>query len=374
MKKIIWITEDSFVDCDIIPIRQVSKYYKVVWVIVFPEINSRYSESEIKRYHQDCPNVQVEFFNNRYGAKDIRKVKDFWNLGSMANALNGDIYYVNYSVGLPWYFLFWNKLPRYRKIITAHQGVVHAGMKNKWLANLSRDLIYRHALFVNMFSSSQAELFLKKYKNSKVDVINLALKNYGTPTINKSSSNDNCVRFLSFGIVNYAKNVDLLIDAACNLYETGVKDFKVMIYGKCKDWSYYQKHIRYPEIFESNIGFVSNDDIPNLMYKAHYFVQPYRAVSQSGAMKVAFQYNVPVIASNLPGLKDEIEEGVNGFSFISENVKDLERVMKERIECFHKEYDALCASMKCFTEEHYSEKSIGQKYIQMFNRVINSLI
>ena len=109
------------------------------------------------------------------------------------------------------------------------------------------------------------------------------------------------------------------------LYEKGLRGFKVKICGVCKSWDFYQKRIRYPELFDLNIGFVKNEDIPNLLSESHYCVQPYRAVSQSGVVKVAFQYDTPVIVSNLPGFMDEVVEGLNGFSFMVENVSDLER-------------------------------------------------
>lgn len=370
MKKIVWITIDPFVDCDLIPIDQVSKVYFVNWIVVLPLHNARYSELEIKNSFINNNRVQIEFFYEKYGARDLRKVFDYKRLGSKASAYQGDLYYVNYSVAFPWYLLFWKQLPTQRRIITAHQGAVHIGMKNRMFTNLSRDLVYRNARLVNMFSSSQAELFHKRYPKSKIEIINLALKNYGIPTVAKASGKDSCIHFLSFGLINYAKNIDLLIDAACNLHEKGVRGFKVLIYGKCDNWTFYQEKIRYPELFETFTGFVSNDDIPNLLSKAHFFVQPYRVVSQSGAMKVAFQYNTPVIASNLPGLMDEIREGVNGFSFKAGDVEDLERVMGERIASFHDEYDVLCSKMNEYIQENYSPDKIGMKYIQMFDNFI----
>ena len=370
MRKIVWITIDPFVDCDLTPINKVSKVYFINWIVVLPLKKSRYTESEIRNYFANNSRVEIDFFYEKYGAKDLRKIFDYKKLGAIANAHQGDIYYVNYSASFPWYVLFWRQLPPKKRIITAHQGAVHIGMKNKILTNLSRDFVYRNAQFVNMFSSSQAEIFHERYPQSKIEIINLALKDYGTPTVAKASGKDGCVNFLSFGLINYAKNIDLLIEAACSLYEKGVRGFKVLIYGKCNNWEFYQNRIRYPELFETSIGFVSNDDIPNLFSKAHYFVQPYRVVSQSGAMKVAFQYNTPVIASNLPGLTDEIREGVNGFSFETGDVKDLERVMSERIVNFHKEYDVLCSKMNNYIQENYSPDIIGTKYIQMFDKFL----
>lgn len=368
-KRIWWLTVDSFVDCDWIPIQEVSKEYAVEWFVVLPEKGSRYSETDFKEFIEIHKNVNIHFYHVKYAAKDPRRVIDYYKVGKMARESCADIYYVNNSPSLPWFGVFWWQLPRDRKVITAHQGVVHIGMRHKFLTTLSRDLIYRNAQMVNMFSKSQSELFRERYKKPRIELINLALKDYGTPTVKEAGSTDSCVNFLCFGLLNYAKNIDLLIDAACNIYEQGVRGFKVLIYGSCKDWSFYQEHIKYPEIFETSIGFVSNEDIPNLLARTHFFVQPYRVVSQSGAMKVAFQYNTPVIVSDLAGFTDELEEGTNGYSFKVGDVKDLERVMKERIANFSEEYDDLCLRMATYTAEHYSSESIGRKYLQMINNI-----
>ena len=187
------------------------------------------------------------------------------------------------------------------------------------------------------------------------------------PTINSDAQENGIIRFLSFGIINYGKNIELLIDAACILYEHGVKNFKVSINGKCDNWEYYQERIKYPDLFECNIKMLPNSIIPNLFASSHYFVQPYRIVTQSGPMKIAFNYNTPIIASNLPGFSDEMEEGTTGYLFESESVDDLVRVMKKVIEKHSTDYVELKNRMESYVKANYSDTAIGQKYVEMFN-------
>ena len=314
-RKIAWVTIDSFVDCDFVPIDYVSKNYDVDWFVVMPTENSRYKESEFETYTREHPTVNVHFVYEKHRMRDPRRIAFYYSLGRTLLCTKADIYYINAVTATPWFSLLWWQLPKDKRIITAHQGAVHAGMKYKFLSNFSRDLIYKHAHVVNMFSNAQATLFKERYTKCIIKMIPLSLKDYGTPSVASASAKDKYVKFLFFGLINYGKNVDLLIDAACNLYEKGLRGFKVKICGVCKSWDFYQKRIRYPELFDLNIGFVKNEDIPNLLSESHYCVQPYRAVSQSGVVKVAFQYNTPVIVTRLPGFMDEVVEGLNGFSF-----------------------------------------------------------
>ena len=228
---------------------------------------------------------------------------------------------MNDSIYSPWELPMFYLLPKRHYIQTAHQGEVHIGMGHKKLLNVLRRLVYSRVKYVNMFSKSQAGLFQKHFPNSKIFKIPLALKDFGIPTIVKPK--DGIIRFLSFGTINYAKNIDLLIDAACVLYDKGYRNFRVSINGMCKDWSFYQTKIKYPELFDIDIRSIDNSEIANLFASADYFVQPYRVVSQSGPTKISFNYNLPIIASNLPGFSDEILENVNGYLFEPGNVNDL---------------------------------------------------
>ena len=279
-----------------------------------------------------------------------------------------DIIYMNYSIYSPWELPMFYLLPKRHYIQTAHQGEAHIGMGHKKLLNVLRRLVYSRVKYVNMFSKSQAGLFQKHFPNSKIFKIPLALKDFGVPTIVKPK--DGIIRFLSFGTINYAKNIDLLIDAACVLYDKGYRNFRVSINGMCKDWSSYQTKIKYPELFDIDIRSIDNSEIANLFASADYFVQPYRVVSQSGPTKIAFNYNLPIIASNLPGFSDEILENVNGYLFEPGNVNDLVRVMASAIDTYTRDYSKLKASMAEHTEQYYSAEKIASQYIEMFDEVL----
>jgi glycosyltransferase involved in cell wall biosynthesis len=145
----------------------------------------------------------------------------------------------------------------------------------------------------------------------------------------------------------------------------------VVIAGKGADWERCKEHIKYPDIIETDIRRVENEEIPNLFNGCHFLVQPYRVVSQSGPMKIAFRYNLPDIVSNLPGLMCELIEGVNGYSFQSEDVSSLTDVMEKCIKMSDEDYSTLLDKMKDYTKQNYSFEVIINKYCDMFEKVIN---
>ncbi len=364
-EQILWITEDCFADCDFLPVKQLSRHFDIHWVVMFPQHKPRFYEKDFEAIRHECQGLTMYFFYLKYRRWDARNFWSYYRVGKYCKQQPAVIVYVNVAIGFPGVLALWRQLPQKGIVYTAHQGEVHDSMRPKWLYRFTRHFVYLNAKYVNMFSQSQARLFRKNYPKSKIHIIPLALKDFGRPTVADASGKDNEIIFLSFGVMTYGKHVDLLIDAACNLYEEGVRGFKVLIYGGCHFWSQYQTRIRYPEIFDLQIRHIANEELPNLFAKSHYAVQPYRIVTQSGVTKVAYNYCTPVIVSRLPGFMDEFEEGTTGFSFESENVKDLMRVMQYAIE--HKaEYDQLKRKMHAYVEQQYSDDAIGNKYLEMF--------
>lgn len=369
-KTIVWVTDDTYVDHDIDVVPLVSSEYTIHWIILFAVKNNRYTEDGIRLETANHPNLHLHFIYSACRKRNIKNINYYLQILDIAKSIKVDVFHLDIGVDNPWAIPMFLKLPREKSIIVLHQGIPHEGMKHRWLCNLIRKIEFKRLNYVKMFSKSQADIFRMSFPSHTVFEFNLPLIGFGKPT-NKRPDRDN-IRFLSFGTLNYAKNVDLLIDAACLLYKKGIRGFKVIIKGGCKDWSWYQQRIEYPEIFELDIRMVNNSEIPNLFNGVHYFVQPYRVVSQSGPLKIAFNYNLPVIASDLPGFRDEIKDGVNGFCFKKGDVNDLARVMKECIVQNKEEYETLRKNMDEYTKMHYSSGVVLEKYHEMFESVIQN--
>lgn len=368
-KKIVWITSDCFVDCDfdINILNCILQQYDIDWYILLPTKDSRYKNYDFSQL-DELDGLRTFKFKFKHDNGSFMRVKDYWRLFGSIRKEEYDIIYIN-CPPTPLLLPFILVLDRNKTILTSHQGEVHRGFTHPWKHKLIRFFMYNKVKYINMFSESQSVLMAKHFPKANIFTVNLALKDFGKPQ-KETKKNENVIEFLSFGTINYGKHIDLLIDAACNVYEKGVKNIRVKIYGQCDNWGFYQKRIRYPEIFDCKIALIDNNDIPDLFCSSHYFVQPYRIVTQSGPLKIAFNYNVPVICSNLPGFSDEVKNGVNGFLFETDDVLALEKKMIKAIKIVENgEYRMFCERMKNYTENNYSPICIGQRYIEMFNQL-----
>ena len=366
--KIMWITADWFVDHDFLLVSQIANVVDIHWIILFPLFNQRFKESDFDIIKERNKRLRITFCYIKYRQRNPMNIRDYSLINKIQELENPDVIYIDIGVDNPWSLPMYVRLPQKKTIVVLHQGVPHEGMKYRRISNVVRKIIFNRLKFVKMFSKHQALIFQKNFPHNIVFYSPLPLIGFGVATNKRPIGAP--VRFLSFGTLNYAKNIDLLIDAACLLYERGVKDFRISINGACKDWSWYQRRIKYPEIFELDIRMIDNDEIPNLFNGAHYLVQPYRVVSQSGPTKIAYNYNLPVIVSNLPGFMDELEEGVNGFSFECGNVESLADRMQQLIESHATDYVPLLERMKEYTEAHYAEDALIERYKNMMEEVI----
>lgn len=362
-KKICWVSAASFIDVDIPFIPDLLRWFDIEWIV----IPGRYTNSFFDEMETKYDGLTIHKVNFTHRARDPRSVLDYLAIGRIVKTVNADLNYIDLVPNNPWCLPFYCSLPSEKTIFCAHDGSVTPSMKYPILCKLGFYIGFGHAKYINMFSPSQARLLAKNYPDHQITIIPLALKDFGVPTVEQRKDS---VVFLYFGAIHSDKNIELLIEATNQLVEEGVNGFKVSINGKWRlSWNVYSK-IRHSEVFELNLRMIENEEIPNIFASCHYVVYPYKCMSQSGALKVAYNYNRPVIASNLQGFVDEVKEGVDGFLFESDNVNDLKRVMKQCINRSKSEYDKLLDRMKEDVTESYDHKVILRKYLDMFKIVL----
>lgn len=366
-KKIAWITHDCFLDVDLPVIGPLSGQYDIVWYILLPETGCRFTPGEIAA-RLPAQSVRIETIPLKYRYRDPRRLGFYNRLFGRIRREKPDCVYVNFF-GLPFLApVCALRIDRKKVIFAAHQAVAHEGMRYRWITDLYFRFIYGWFCYFNFFSKGQADLFVAKYPGRRLFITPLGLKSFGPSREERAPSP---VVFLCFGTIRANKNVGCLIEAAQLLHEKGVGGFRVLIAGECDVWESYAKRIRYPELFECDIRNVANAEIPDLFARSHYLVLPYTTVTQSGPLKIAFHYNLPVISSDLEGFKNEVCEDVTGHMFKNNDPADLARVMEAALTEPAWGYEALRQRQRVFVEARYSSESILAEYRRMFQTVMS---
>ncbi|HEX9972247.1 MAG TPA: glycosyltransferase, partial [bacterium] len=135
--------------------------------------------------------------------------------------------------------------------------------------------------------------------------------------------NENVILF--FGYVRKYKGLHVLLDAIPKvLEETNVK---LLVAGEFYDDEQgYRDQIQRLGISDSVsifADYIPNEEVGLYYSAADVVVLPYISATQSGIVQIAYNYDKPVITTNVGGLPEVIDEGKTGFIVPSEDVAAL---------------------------------------------------
>lgn len=137
---------------------------------------------------------------------------------------------------------------------------------------------------------------------------------------------------LFFGLIRPYKGLDILMKAFKNLPE----DFFLLVGGEP-----YEDREQYEKLAESyvnraslNFRFISDEEVPLFFSAADVSVLPYRTATQSGVVSVAFHFDLPVIVTDVGGLRETVEAFEGG---LTAETPDEEAVRKTILSFFEKE-------------------------------------
>lgn len=369
-KTISWITPNYFLDVDLPIVKQLSKTFNIHWIVLLSKYGSKDDELFIKEAIKGTKDLDIIFHYYKTRGLTPARLFECAKIIRQAKSFNPDLYYLSESFFPYGTILYKRILPIDKCVIACHNVTTPKGARHERLARLYTHQWLKTFKNIQTFSENQKGELVKQFKGKNVLMAHLALKDYGEPTINVNKNGLDYVRFLVFGNIVHYKRIDLLLKAVNILYDRGVRNFKVRIAGNCKTWDIeYSKYIQHPELFELNIKRIPNEDVANLFADSHYFVMPYQDIAQSGAMTVAFRYNLPTIVSDIPQFKEFVIDGKTGFVFHSQDEKSLADKMEWIINNHKFIYSSVCANEKAFVEENMSLNAITQKYIEYFEKL-----
>ncbi len=137
----------------------------------------------------------------------------------------------------------------------------------------------------------------------KIDV-NEARKQLGLASDKKT--------LLFFGLIRDYKGLDLLIDAMSELDDS----FQLLIAGECYgSFEKYETQIANSPAKDRIIAmnkYIEDSLVPVLFSAADLLILPYRSATQSGVISVAYHFEVPVVATDVGGLKEAIAQPGTG--------------------------------------------------------------
>lgn len=162
---------------------------------------------------------------------------------------------------------------------------------------------------------------------------------------------------LFFGLIRPYKGLDLLLEAMQSLDDS----FGLLIAGESyEDFSTYQQRIDklpFPQNISANISFVPEEKVNVYFSAADVVVLPYKSATQSGVTAIALHFEVPVIVTDVGGLKEQVNEKLG---LVAPPTK--EGLLTQIRSFFSKQHDFL-PNIRA-TKAQLSWQSLAEKIIQ----------
>ncbi len=133
---------------------------------------------------------------------------------------------------------------------------------------------------------------------------------------------------LYFGYIRHYKGLSVLLEALKYL-----NDVNLLIVGE-----FYDPKTKYEKLIkEFDIGsrvkivadYVPNEDVPVYFSAADAVVLPYISATQSGIAQIAYNFDKPVIATDVVGLREVIIDGKTGYIVPVNNAEKLAAAIKK---------------------------------------------
>ena len=347
MRKCRYITDDGWWDTDVTILPQIIDDYEITVVVSERLKQLKYEQKNIRGVSK------IIKYQTIYRNSDIRKIFKSFIFGikeyirqSIGKQDNLIIYLKNSDIAF--LLLFSWLLPRRRTIVGIHDFIMHKG-KNTGLYSFFYNIVYRKFDYFLFFSETQQSQFSSEYPKKKAFYINMPLKDFGP--IMKEKHNPGNRIFLFFGFIQAYKRLDLFIEASQHV----TSGAKFIIAGACNDWDRYKALLTGKKNnVQCEIRFIANNEIAFYFQKADYLVLPYDEATQSGPLTIAYNYCLPIIATDIKLFATMVKNGDNGFLFHKGNLEAFIQTINHANEISNQQYSSLVAGM-CKAKNEYQK-------------------
>jgi glycosyltransferase involved in cell wall biosynthesis len=152
---------------------------------------------------------------------------------------------------------------------------------------------------------------------------------------------------LFFGFIRDYKGLDLLIEAMNHLPEDHHLIVAGEVYGSFEKYTKMIDDSKLNDRVHLFNHYISDDEVTLYFSASDACVLPYKSATQSGITAISHHFNLPVIATDVGGLKETIEHGETGL-IVSEPKSQLisDAILSYYANNFQKKFSAKIASEK----------------------------
>lgn len=228
--------------------------------------------------------------------------------------------------------------PKIKKIAIVHNVTPH---EKRFFDNAAnRYFLKNHDAFVVMSDIVESDLLTIVPEAKVLKLQHPNYSHFGEKIGQKDAKNNLRIdhdkkTILFFGIIRDYKGLDVLLDSFGQLND----EYQLLIAGECYGaFDKYQGKIdlnKNKSRIILHLKYISDQEVVNYFSAADVCILPYKSATQSGITAISHHFTLPIIATDVGGLKETIKNDENGLiveSSDSEKIKiAIEKYFKEHL-------------------------------------------
>jgi len=184
---------------------------------------------------------------------------------------------------------------------------------------------------------------------------------------------------LFFGNIAPYKGLDQLIEALKYLKE---RNIKLLIAGRIKHgcheyWENVEKMVLKHDLEKyiiKKIEYIPEEEAEIYFKSADVLIMPYKYIFQSGVIFTAYHFGLPVIATDVGAIKEDIIEGKTGFVCKANDPEDLSKKITFFYESdIYNNFENYRNQIIEYAKKKYSWEIAGEKNYQVYKRIVENL-
>jgi D-inositol-3-phosphate glycosyltransferase len=284
--------------------------------------------------------------------------------------------------------MLYYRLFRKRIVLTAHNvNTRKRDGRDSWLNRFSLGIQYRLCDHILVHTAAMRDELISDFgiAATRVTVIPFGINNtcpstaLGCDEARKRiglGRNDKVLLF--FGQIAPYKGLEYLVSAFCNLAKEN-PGYRLVIAGKVKKghtayWSEIQSSIGATGIRAQvleRIEHIPDHEVEWYFKAANVVVIPYVEIFQSGVPFLSYSFGLPVIATDVGSLRNDIIEGETGFLSRPKDSADLARAIRTYFASdLYEEQEACRKQIQAFANERYSWTRVGEILDQVYRQLL----
>lgn len=225
------------------------------------------------------------------------------------------IYYPMFHYWIPLINILFPDIP---KVFTLHDPLLHKG-ESSFVVEFLQNLSLRKADRVIILNQFSKEIVSRKINPKNIDIIPHGIFDYYLKKPNEKRSPSPTILF--FGRILEYKGLGVLLKAF-PLIKEKVPAAKLIIAGS-GDLNPYKKSLKDLNDVIMENKWIPDQKVENYFLQSNILICPYTDVSQSGIIPLAYAFKMPVVASKIGALKEQIEHRKTGLLVPPNNPEKL---------------------------------------------------